>query len=373
MHHPRIAVPTVNQCDMMDDDCETSFRTLTELSYCPEFHGQCADNNSRTECRYMDHLAAGVNTGDDNAMVATHIHMIWQKASEKCQPSARNGYSCNKTFRTDKTDHFYVADVENFWLILNHAIAEKETGIKMSVEKAAGTLVFNNGTEKLVPGPEESCSQKWWQFRPIPCPTPQLLDEKEGFTDTDGDHMKVNTLLAAAGLNLDEVRNRTNRTFRNDGVALRIDIEYYNTRPFNIFQSDQRVGYKYMIGVDRMTNYQIDEIRPSTHLKGGLSRERLQVRKKGIYFRFEVNGKLGFFSLNTLVLQFAGSMALLVLCDKIVRWLASQAFFVGELRAAAFEKEMYQIVGENSDFRGMGLFGRMERQVSEVDNRFLHA
>jgi len=77
--------------------------------------------------------------------------------------------------------------------------------------------------------------------------------------------------------------------------------------------------------------------------------------------------------LNTLVLQFAGSMALLVLCDKIVRWLASQAFFVGELRAAAFEKEMYQIVGENSDFRGMGLFGRMERQVSEVDNRFLHA
>jgi len=360
IHHPRVMLPTVDNCDMAEAECKAAYRSLTELNYCPESHR----NDTQRPCEYMDHLSAAVNTGDDNVMLSTRVHMIWQKHHESCMPTVQNGYSCEKTFSTDKDMDFYVADVENFWIILNHAVASNEHGQEVSIIEAEGTLHYKNGTVKLMPGIEEKCRQTWWKFRPIPCQRLEVINQDEGFTDKIGDHLKLKTILSAAGTDLDKVSKRTNKTHRDEGVALRVDIEYYNTRKFNILQQDQRIAYRYNIAVDPMTNFEIDEIRPSTSLKGALSEERLQVRKHGVYLRISVSGKFGYFSLHAVLLQIAARMVLLVLCDQLVRWLATQSFFVGEERANECKDKLYgEVVGQEIDDQEFGVLGRWEKSL----------
>jgi len=296
-------------------------------------------------------------------MLSTHIHMLWQKHHESCDPTAENGYSCGKTFYTDKESEFYVADIESFWIILNHAVAQEEHGDERAAIEVQGSMQHHDGTVRLVPGIEEKCEQSWWRFRPIPCQRLEVMGQDEGFSDRSGDHFKLQTLLSAAGLDLDKVSVRTNRTYRNSGVALRVDIEYYNTRSFNLLQQDRRIAYRYKVALDPITSFRIDEIRPDTHLKGALSKERLQVRKHGVYLRINVSGKFGYFSLHELLIQAAARMALLAACDMLVSWLATQPFFVGEVRADACKEKIREVVGPGIDEVEFGVLGRVEKQI----------
>merc|ERR1712083_225582 len=112
-----------------------------------------------------------------------------------------------------------------------------------------------------------------------------------------------------------------------------------------------------------MTNFRIDEIRASTHLDGALSNDRLQVRKYGVYIRFQVTRKFGYFSFNALLIQASAGMALLAACNTFVTWLATKEWFVGKLRADAHKEHIVTVIGHEFADEELGVLDPPEARL----------
>jgi len=326
-HHCFFTLPTRNHCDMVDGDCETDMKTISELPYCEpasstEAHHHKIDKTSqgsvkRKQCKYMDHLSATVQTGDDNVMLSTYIQAFWQTAASNCSE-----HSCTKTFVTSRKNDFYVADAEAYWFSIDHEVWEPSTELRANAYLNEGFLEFSNGSMNAIP----MCNN-------ISNPSCGMSN----YGDTRGDHIRISDLLAAAGIDLDKA-NAMDLPRRESGLVLRVLVEYSNTVAFDLLNrilsgAPTKIRYTYKVNAQRTPLFEIDEIRADQDLQGGLSKKRLQLRKRGLYLDVRVMGKLGAPSLAALLLQVASRMALLAICDAVVGCFATQDWSVGALRA----------------------------------------
>jgi len=197
---------------------------------------------------------------------------------------------------------FFVADVENFQLVVEHSMqaeklifeedADEHTGFSESSRHMTGQLVATNNTVLA----------KFPRHRADRFPLRLLLEA----ADVDLDHKYA----IKRRRNLTEVEE----TMRARGLVLFVVITYSNT---NTFFGTHAVSYEYNVHRLHETNFMVYEALESE----GDSRRHLH-KRFGIHLKFILTGSIGRFSFKALLANIASALGLVTLSSIVVDQLA---------------------------------------------------
>jgi hypothetical protein len=137
------------ECDPYDADCEPKFDTLYSLKYCSQFKGndlkpgkkptpelerrlkdaEVGDHLTETRnCRYVDNLRLTWEPGVESELfIPTRFKQVKQFLNPDCyDPEAKteavgsDKYDCTKAYKTEVIQDYYVADIGEFHVALEH-------------------------------------------------------------------------------------------------------------------------------------------------------------------------------------------------------------------------------------------------------------
>lgn len=347
-HHVSARHPTHEFCDPLKPGCRTDFQSLDALDYClggsPEAQQRKKQIGiSMKRCEYTDSLANAVPLGDDNILITTHCTMVSQTVSELCKPIPANNYTCMDTFHVSSNMDFYVADVERFWLVVDHTAEVANLNLFSNAFASEGHLWYKpTESEEAVSRRIPECMD---HGEPTKFPNEEKLHRDHNlFSDYRGDHLQLSEVLLAAGLDLDREMSIAGVTRRESGVIVRLSVLYENAVPGNMIFGTGDIHYSYSASVLRTPVFQHDLIRGSQKIVGALSDSRLVIRKRGIYIDIVVSGRLGRFSFSRSMLTLVSAMAIVTAAQFIVQHMATNRWLVGRLRAEKNEKALREVV-----------------------------
>ncbi|CAE7031403.1 p2xD [Symbiodinium natans] len=216
---------------------QDNFRKVSDLSYCCRDGCQFkADNSSCTcpgrsytnyWCLYVDG-AGGTQTYPDNIVINTFRHEYIQERNASC---GQDG--CTKLWVTSGTESRFMADIEDFTVLIAHAVQNEELGITKTSEMAGWLLV--NGTSELqnqlCNSTNTSMTQPWKGSRTdkAPCYIKPNSTAKDGL-----DYFTVGTLMMAMGLSLDgSSYHGSGHSLRYEGLTVTLKIKYFDTWPWH--------------------------------------------------------------------------------------------------------------------------------------------
>ena len=146
------AAPVVDGCDPTKPGCSYDFTPVSELDYCSQSHSGGTGVKRQLECRDLDSFnTVWPVTGGSPFFIATRVETSNQTLV--CQvPSLDNpdckttyAFGCNGGFDVDPDCtnfaqlSYYVADIEDFTLLLDHTV-QSPTEPSLKVRAAAGSL-----------------------------------------------------------------------------------------------------------------------------------------------------------------------------------------------------------------------------------------
>lgn len=139
-----------------------------------------------------------------------------------------------------------------------------------------------------------------------------------------GDVLSVKTLLALAGLALDDppsgmAGNRTKakgKTIRSEGTAIVVEIRYWNHKPWSFLTPSGPP--EYVIKVSSRPVYKFKH----ELLKDLNAEERLMIDHYGIFFIFDITGELCVFTITGLILILTTALGLLAAANLITEMIA---------------------------------------------------
>lgn len=364
--------PVKSKCNPMDVGCSANYSSLQELPYCKQY---VANNTSpvddilmhrvQRDCKYFDALDL-LKPIDSGYLVPSFIETYDQVPS--CKPSAENNFACDNKYefvddegnvqkgsgRAKPKGSYFVADVEDFTLLIdhsfkvetgaveyddhkmqgywmdcsalhqNHNILGKLTDIKEDLKDLKSTLLsdgpecvkrpitcVHDECEKLgmVMPPKESAKPKvvsklqtrskgssngshvLLQTRSVVGVKKErhrlesdlmeagdeealarfsgpdgVLRTPEVFSISSGDVLSIRTLYAMAGRSLDDwwydSSANVNRTVRQRGTVLVVNIHYNNLKPWTLFRTQDPAEYEISVTarpVDKYKSFKVTE------------------------------------------------------------------------------------------------------------------
>lgn len=353
-----IQQPTAG-CNPNNPDCRDTWRPLSQLPYCEKFQGE-TDVKYQRPCIFADqHELAPNGMLEGEMFIPTRIDTHVEK--QACDPSAENGYACDKRYRLEKIgENQYVADIEDFTLLfvhnyyrgqimgnsLNHQgfflqCEDEKTGEVLQTRPCKGFL--RERKVECLPGVD--CG---FPEGKLPPPVPKGLflqrqdrttsqralawdsDEEKRELENDksqdtfaipaGDVFRLGFLLKLAGLDLDHSFNKAGEPLREAGTILEVQVEYSNLRPFLSTFGYSEVGYVYRVVERRMEELKTEGYalsQPKDH-----PIHRLIENRHGLLVRLSVGGSFGNFNVVYLLVMLTTSLALLAGATRLTDFMA---------------------------------------------------
>jgi hypothetical protein len=291
-------------------DTPVRWKSAAQLSYCEKgqpMPGQISNNGKLgLPCTYKDEYFLSEQVGD-GVLFTTRQYEYAQSLPATCA----NGSSpqCVE-WSKDTVAEYYVVQVENFTLQLDHAAIARESGL--SVHSTDTNVVDAwiedvNGQKMNIcddyKGVTATCPMDVARIGPPrtgPCKTKtgcsdliplQTILRAAGITDLDRQGDVINTKRGQSGL----------QSHRFAGLVLQMTIFYDNT--FSFDQSKFRYRYT-VLHVDK-TQFKVEQTIFAN------STNRVLWNRHGIFLTISVAGTVGRFDLPTLLLQLVSGLALL--------------------------------------------------------------
>lgn len=123
--------PVQGRCNPLDAQCKRGFKGPVDLEYCSQFEGQGGAKH-KMECEYYD--AFDLDTMDnqqDSIMIVTRRSTYKQKLNPLCMIEETKKPCEQKFVQQERQDRF-VADVESFTLLVDHAVYSTDEELELS-------------------------------------------------------------------------------------------------------------------------------------------------------------------------------------------------------------------------------------------------
>jgi len=284
-------------------------------------------------CFYWDEVDAVYPSTEANA-----IHLTTRVSDTVQQLSCDLlNYTCAYT-SVGSTQTYYVADVENFTLFIDHTMKASKSGISRNGRYIPGNLVDQNGNSLNAPPGQ----LPWNAF-------PNIIGQ-----DNQTDIIQLRTILATMPdvpvLDMQSDSDNTcSSTFRYTGVLILLLIRYDNTWTY----TPSNVKYSLQFLPFGQTEYKATEV---VYLNAGVANNslgydisnRVSRSRHGVRFVVAVSGTIGVFSFQTLLITFVSGMGLLAVATTIVDLLATSILPQRKIYSAY----KYEKTVDFSDLRG---------------------
>lgn len=236
------------------------------------------------ECLYWDENFVVFPSLEPGAMfITTRVTNQSEELENGCSLSS----NLCKYVLSEPSNNIYIADIEDFTLLIDHAMFTSQVGLQANGQDLPGKLLDSRGNQIK-------------QF-----PSGDVVGEigKQ-------DILHVSLVLQAAGVDLDTAgyANR-NISKRNDGIVLLVFITYSNTYTFDT--NDIR----YEISIEPVTNTKFKSEQP-IYTKS--YEKRVIWNRHGIRLLFLTTGSLGKFDFQVLLLTFVSGLGLLAVATLVV-------------------------------------------------------
>jgi len=230
-----IQQPTMN-CNPMDSDCDSDFKTAAQLPYCNHTRNPTAEK--QLECKYED----GVDLTAPYPVPGTffvHTRISRLSQTRDCDPTKVTDGGCHGTiYRSQpgakiEDESYYLADMEDFTLLFGHGFkaVNADTG-----EVKQGQGVDLTGYVDHSPGDANGGALVDRHSIPDDDHFPSMHKIKNL-----GDIISVHDLMGLAGQvsGLDTLRGEKNDSIRWNGCVLHVRIEYSNKAHFDVLAREK--------------------------------------------------------------------------------------------------------------------------------------
>jgi len=282
-------------------------------------HSYCVNST----CKIWDAFDIVYPKADSDAIsITTRVVEIEQERICK-----EEDIKCSDIFQETGKNKFFIADVENFLLVIDHSMQTSNfIKRKMDFDEIAkssrdmnGTLLsYNNSVVHELP-----------KFKPDIIPLWKLLESADVFLDDKSDRIRwrrtrrrvqqdfiVQNEVEEQSLGIERWGGEEDRSFRARGLVLFVTIHYTNMDTW--FGIENTVHYEYRVHRLQETEYALYESLDST--EGDMHRHLH--KRFCIHIKFLLSGSIGRFSLNALLSNIVTSLGLVTLASIIVDQLA---------------------------------------------------
>jgi hypothetical protein len=298
---PNRPAPALLPYCVMNPQSQSPFAPLDDVE------GEGADGGNasflihRLPCRYWDAVQTLYPPLETAAMfISTRVQastesLVNQRnASLPCSDDMLNPDCVYKTTAPEGT--FFIADPENFTIMIDHSVYAPRVGIQRDGTSLHGELRDHQGNRIDI-----DCNKS---------------TECVGAAGRP-DILRLGTLLRAANvLDLDAETdfhsskpNSTYESFRFAGLQLMVFVTYSNTETYNLYD----VEYFYEVVRINKTEFKTLQAVTSKNISS-----RLVYNRHGVRIFFVQTGELGRFDFQTLLLSFVSGLGLLALSTLIV-------------------------------------------------------
>lgn len=144
LRRPTVFDETVkHMCSPQNEGCLNDFKDVKQLPYCERSKMDYA--NDKLPCKIWDEDSVVARNQGNDVLIATHVKE-WDQT--KLCDGSKGDSKCAKTFSTKQRDNYFLADVENFAVIINHAMRTPAIIPEMSMmQKCDGILVCQSPPE----------------------------------------------------------------------------------------------------------------------------------------------------------------------------------------------------------------------------------
>lgn len=332
--------PTQDNCNPSDFGCKTKLTPLHELGYCCSLlagrncsnftNGSCSCDGRPSpsqNCTYMDGQTAAV-ISSKGVMITTAVQRFEQSLNEACFLNKSIGEdTCWQIWAPDSANMYYLADIENYSIILDHTVilsggrALRSKGRDLE----GGYLAFSNETDPIhklmcsgnVSGTEPKDSDFHGQnTTKAPCFLKPLKWN-------GNDYFPLHWIFKAAGLNLSLPADAENDfDMRRAGAIINMRIVYSNyikgISSFSRGTLPGRTSFRYTYKPQLLdgANYQEDTI-----LQGSRT-QRIVEARYGVLINIRAGGQIATFSPSSLLVTMTTSLTLMAMATVGVNMLA---------------------------------------------------
>jgi len=358
--------PTEHHCNPNHANCQADFTNISELSYClpnaaePFSKKQGEAAGGKLPCRYMDERQMN-RPGFQHftIMIPTRISRTKQKATGNCGPSSTKECKNVYEFTEDEEESTYVADVERFTLLIETAFTLPPEDQRFTPVRRGASNDFpgfwevcedsrsHTGCEDIkIPclksgcdGPESETDRRLLKRRLRGSEHANATEAKEDLDSVQarrleaeevgaapnffglpfGDVIPVGELLKIAGVHLDKDTDTHGESRRSTGIALQIDVDYDNRKPFKWPPWGSSKNIQYTFRVSKLPFQTYKEVEEETQADG----TRVLIDKHGIFVNVNIEGSILYFDITQLLLILTTGLSLLAGVDAAVHFFAS--------------------------------------------------
>jgi hypothetical protein len=260
----------------------------TKLPYCKQ-RNATYNGYKNNECIYWDEDFVLFPPIEATAMfVTTRVSITEQSAN--CD--LRN--STCRYLPVSNTSHFYIADPENFTILIDHSVYANEVGIQANSQDLPGSMVDLDGHTMHDPFPGDAIG----------------ISGKL-------DIIHLSFLLQAAGITSLDNASSYNKSdsMRFDGVVVLVFITYSNTYTYDTSKVRYQYSARQIIGAEFKTEQPI-------YTKNQTNRTIWD--RHGVRLVFLQIGSLGKFDFQTLLLSLVSGLGLLAVATLVVDIIATR-------------------------------------------------
>mmetsp|Transcript_102300 Transcript_102300/g.319886 ORF Transcript_102300/g.319886 Transcript_102300/m.319886 type:complete len:470 (-) Transcript_102300:147-1556(-) len=308
----------VEHCNPLDDGCLAQFRSADTLPYCKQ--NPNASALAPETCQYMDIFDLDKDTFQtQQVFMPTRFTYMTQKVL--CDSPLE---LCQNRVEKVKEEVRFVADAERFTLLIDHSFMCKEMEMSLNAWDMLGFVrpcgypydcdlvpipVHPHfvSMHTIPPAVREKVQGMWRASAPAPL--------NDSFSLPNGDVFAMGYLMSLLGVDLDAPYGLENRTTRQEGMSVIVEIRYSNFVPRS-WPNRLPTVYEYRFSRSASETYKSMQTMP-TSSKG----ERLLKDQHGLYFTTRQRGTIGQFELRSTLLMLLETGLIL----GVVRWVVSLA------------------------------------------------
>eukprot|EP00933_Yihiella_yeosuensis_P065764 TRINITY_DN6973_c0_g2_i1.p1 TRINITY_DN6973_c0_g2~~TRINITY_DN6973_c0_g2_i1.p1 ORF type:complete len:502 (-),score=67.00 TRINITY_DN6973_c0_g2_i1:258-1763(-) len=321
---------TDHVCNPAHHSCENAFASVLDLPYCERSSMTYKHPDLKRKCRLWDEDSVVARNVGADVQIGTYLS-VWEQ-QKICDGTGKNETSCRKTFHTKEKDKFYLADVENFVVTIQHSMRTPLLLPEVSMRpRGSGLRYCELGKKADETGKAATNLTRFQrlqaymdeQTRAKNCtvimPNPALSDDPLDIPDA----FLLGDLLKAAHVDLDQnsPAQHASTTRRAAGTTIVLTIHYENTRPWRDWYRAmyQRLPIRYHytvrelpVDINKMRNVHWDE----ENSWNGKSRKVVEIH--GIRLTVLFTGKIGSWSWANLMVILAVSATALTASESLV-------------------------------------------------------
>lgn len=320
---PRTGAP----CDPTEPTCKDDFTPVEELAYCSQGAAGANQSYHTYPCVYWDN-DQDIHPMDASVLLATRV--VEYNQTRRCPTVQPAGVSCDQLWHNDAPNirgvTKYVADINRFTLLLDHTVFAATINVEGFARNWQGHLKVTGDSlnwKQLCAGPDavDSLDFVIAGGAPAKCFI-KLNTTYDSYTHkpTGLDVVGMETLLQAAGIDLDATSPTNKRTIRYNGAILLLHIRYQNWQHLSGLAPDElrhakgdTVPYIYeasaLLDTAAKQEFLIWKDYPT---------QRTMINEHGIKIVVLMSGSLGEFNGAALLVAITSSLTLLAVSSTLV-------------------------------------------------------